>query len=312
LTTRPIKIHRAAGLLETLARRSCRTVDARAIAVVVAHPDDETIGCVAMMRRLKGVSVIQTTNGAPSRSEFWRRKGFSSAEAYSLVRRAGLERALSLVGIPPERLLTFGLNDQETTFGLVVLTRWLKAWLYERSIEVVMTQAYEGGHPDHDATAFAVHAAVQLMQREHGRTLEIIEMPFYRLSASGPVVQDFDRNVGRDVVEIELCDEDVDLKRRMFDAHVSQATTLKRFGTEIESYRFAPDYDFGALPNGGDILYDSRNWLIQSDQWLRLSRLALRDLGLLQPALISNRQHQRRPKRLQPLLHAMPIVFAGA
>jgi LmbE family N-acetylglucosaminyl deacetylase len=184
------------------------------MAVVVGHPDDEAIGCGAAMRRLNGsrlngISVIQTTNGAPTRAKFWRKKGFSDAEAYRLTRRAELHRALLVANILPGRLTIYGLNDQETTFGLVPLSQWLKAWMHDHAIEVVMTQAYEGGHPDHEATTFAVHAAVKLVQREYGQKVDIVEMPFYRLGSRGPVVQDFVPISDRGVVEIELCDEDV-------------------------------------------------------------------------------------------------------
>ena len=35
--------------------------------------------------------------------------------------------------------------------------------------DVVLTHAYEGGHSDHDATAFAVHLAAGVMRREGGK-----------------------------------------------------------------------------------------------------------------------------------------------
>src|SRR5262249_15955973 len=154
----------------------------------------------------------------------------------------------------------------------------LKAWMRDHAIEVVMTQAYEGGHPDHDATAFAVHAAVKLVQREYGQKVDIVEMPFYRLSSRGLVVQDFVPLADGGGVEIELCDEDKAFKHLMYGAHASQTETLEKFETRIERFRAAPDYDFSELPNNGGILYDLRDWLIRSDQWLDLSRAALHDL----------------------------------
>jgi LmbE family N-acetylglucosaminyl deacetylase len=53
---------------------------------------------------------------------------------------------------------TLGIPDQAASLGLAGLARRLAVQLAASGAEVVVTHAYEGGHPDHDATAFAVHA----------------------------------------------------------------------------------------------------------------------------------------------------------
>jgi N-acetylglucosamine malate deacetylase 2 len=291
-------------MLQTLARRPGSVVDGRFITVVVAHPDDETIGSGAMLRRMRGVHIALTTNGAPSRSQFWQPKGFASAKTYGDARWQGLKLALSMVDIPPEQIESFGATDQEASLSLFALTQWLKSRFIEHHTEIVLTHAYEGGHPDHDATAFAVHAAAQLIQRESGRKLTLVEMPFYRMGQFDLVVQDFERGVGGEIYDIELRDEEIELKRRMYAAHASQIETLERFGADTERFRVAANYDFGELPNGGDILYDSRDWAIKSRQWLQLSRTALQDLGLPHLTSVSTWENLTWPRT--------PPQWAGA
>jgi len=190
------------------------------------------------------------------------------------------------------------------------LTQRLKSWLIERRIEIILTHAYEGGHPDHDAAAFAVHAAAQLIQRESGRELTIVEMPFYRMGWLGPVVQDFESGVGGEIFDVKLQDEAVELKRCMYAAHESQTETLKRFGTDTERFRVAPNYDFCELPNGGEILYDSCNWTIKSREWLQLSRSALHDLGLRHLAPLLTWENFLWPRTPPQWAGARNFVFA--
>src|SRR6266545_3371700 len=70
---------------------------------------------------------------------------------------------LAVIGIGPERLIEIGLVDQEASLHLNELTRRLAALFREFGVRDVLTHPYEGGHPDHDAAAFAVHGACRLI-----------------------------------------------------------------------------------------------------------------------------------------------------
>lgn len=269
---------RAAALLRAL--EGGGLIDARRVAVVVAHPDDEAIGLGGQLARLNGVTVIHVTDGAPRNGTAAAEHGFASAAEYALARACELERAMMLGGVPVADRFCLGLPDQETALHLPRIVRALMRLFEARTIEAVLTHAYEGGHPDHDAVAFAVHAARRLLARA-GRTVGIAEMPFYRAGeGEGWIVQGFVPTAGASEMAIALDDEARALKQEMLAAHRTQAATLKMFSTEVERFRVAPDHDFGALPNGGNLLYERHDWGLTGARWSALVAAARAELGL--------------------------------
>ncbi|MFL6928590.1 MAG: PIG-L family deacetylase, partial [Xanthobacteraceae bacterium] len=140
-----------------------------------------------------------------------------------------------------------------------------------------LTHAYEGGHPDHDAAAFAVHAAAALLGRR-GHVVSIIEMPFYHLGACGMVLQRFATPIGSHAIEIKLSDAQMLLKRRMVAAHATQQVVLRMLSIEAERFRPAPQYDFATPPD--ELLYENHAWGMTGARWRTLSAAALRTLGL--------------------------------
>ena len=252
-------------------------IAAEDVAIVVAHPDDETIGCGAHLPRLRGATLVHVTDGAPRNMQDGRAHGFETRDAYAAARRRELETAVSLAGIGPEALLGFGLPDQEAAFQCADIARRLAALFTERGIAVVLTHAYEGGHPDHDAVAFAVHAAHGLLEGA-GQDLTIVEMPLYHASPSGWVTQRFIPDPERPELAVWLSSDQRGLKGRMIAAHATQQGTLAAFVSDFERFRAAPVYDFTVLSNGGDLLYERYDWGMTGARWQALVRAALAEL----------------------------------
>jgi len=251
---------RAQRFLSRLADPSRSTI-AEPVAIILAHPDDETIALGGQLDRFENASLVIVTDGAPHSLDDAERHGFASPQAYAAAREAELTAALAAGGLltPP---LLLGLQDQQVVSrldGLVALLTPILA-----GTDIILTHAFEGGHPDHDGVALAVHrAAAALGCQAPG----IVEMPLYRAGPGGTwAMQSFADDVGKEIA-IRLDPPILARKRRMLAAHASQAEVLALFDPEVERFRPAPDHDFRRLPNGGDLLYERLGWLSR-DAWL--------------------------------------------
>jgi LmbE family N-acetylglucosaminyl deacetylase len=252
--------------------------------IIAAHPDDEVIGAGTLLARLPDASIVHVTDGAPRNEEDARAAGFAGWPAYAAARRREAEAALALAGLAPERLTGLGIPDQRAAYELAPLARRLAAILRDGSFGVVITHPYEGGHPDHDATAFAVHAACRLIDAEGAKPPRLVEMASYHALGGSFTAGTFIAHAAAGpVATVPLDAAARRLKRRMLDCHATQRSVLAPFTVEAERFRAAPAYDFRIPPHPGPLHYDTRNWGMSGEEWRRLAQAALAELQLTDP-----------------------------
>lgn len=269
---------RGAEALLTRLERASRPFDACEVCVFVAHPDDETIGCGAQLSRLRHATLITLTDGSPPDLGDATRLGFTHRAAYARARQLELHAALR-AGRASLDVRCFAVCDQTAALQLVPIVHRLSAELAARGTCVVLTHAYEGGHPDHDAAAFAAHASTVLLARR-GLHVEVVEMPFYRAMGSGMVRQQFPLPSPTQVTELALDAAAQKRKARMVRAYTTQAAVLHEFDGSCERFRPAPSYRFDELPNEGALLYERYPWGMRGGHWLALASAASAELSL--------------------------------
>jgi LmbE family N-acetylglucosaminyl deacetylase len=231
--------------------------------LVVAHPDDETVGAGGRLADLDPIAIAIATDGAPRDPWFAHAAGCADPADYAQLRRRELEAALAAGGVPTERARFWGFVDQDAVRHLRELKQAVQALLVEHRPEVVLTHPYEGGHPDHDAVAFAVHAAAGAMAAPARPAL--LEMAYYHDSAGGEIWGGFAGHPGSAIV---LDGPALARKHAMVGCYRSQERLLARFPLNVERVRLAPDYDFTAAPPPGRFHYDAHGWGVRGGDFL--------------------------------------------
>jgi N-acetylglucosamine malate deacetylase 2 len=262
-----MKVAAAEGLLDWLSRGRGPAPE---LVVIVAHPDDETIGAGGRLAQLSDAVFVCVTDGAPRDPNETATAGFATREQYAAARREEFSNVLRWARIK-HRGRHLNRVDQEASLELGVLTRILADLLRELDPEAILTQPYEGGHPDHDATAFAVHRACKLLERANGRAPLILEMTSYHGRSGAMEAGTFLPSAGRDEVTVVLSEEERRFKAALFQRYRTQQHVLQAFPIDIERFRLAPDYDFTEPPHAGRLFYENFNWGMTGARWRELA-----------------------------------------
>ncbi len=243
--------------------------------LVFAHPNDETVAMGARLARYQSSVMVHLTDGVPRDIVQCLEHGFSSPEQYKACRSSELEQALKIAGLENARQFYLNVPGQQACFNLTRLTDELYRLLILHTPEVVFTHPYEGGHPDHDACAFAVHRAARRIRLDGGDPPAIIEAPFYHLGPRGMETGCFlPHSEIVDQIRWLLTRREQKSKQKLLSCFSSQQAILNHFPFDCECFRMAPNYDFHEPPHDGPVLYDAFPWGMTSEQFCELARAA--------------------------------------
>lgn len=251
------------------------------ICVVVAHPDDEVaFAGLLLADRGRDVHLVHLTDGAPADPWFALQAGCESREAYAALRAHELDEALRVMGLGAARRTSLGARDQEAAMSLASLTRAVASVLGAERPALVITHAYEGGHPDHDAAAFACRAALARLGPGASRTA-VAEVAGYRAGAGGSVVTELlPRPTDAGLRVRTASPEERARKTEALDLFRSQREVLRRLASDREEIRPAGVEDFGAPPHPGTLHYEEHRWALDGAGFRGLVARAAAELGV--------------------------------
>jgi LmbE family N-acetylglucosaminyl deacetylase len=245
----------------------------------VAHPDDETIALGARMKRLGEAQFIHVTDGAPRNEEDSRAHGFADLDDYRQARAQELAGMFREAGLHRANQMCLQFRDQEASLNLAEISRKVAQHIALHEPEIIFTHPYEGGHPDHDACAFAVHHAVAINRARGGGRPLVIEAPFYHAGSAGFGSGTFLKHDGwMPEMSYELSVAERERKQRLVACFATQRETLSGFHNATERFRIAPVYDFTRPPHAGKLHYEHYPWGMTGERFCELAEQAEAEL----------------------------------
>ena len=231
-------------------------LQARRVLIIAAHQDDEVIGAGSLFPELgHRLSIVHVTHGAPLNLADSLNAGFSARPDYSRARFEESFAAAALANIGRRQFIRLGIGYQKSSLDLGEVTRRVLETIESVGPDTVLTHPYEGGHPDHDATAFAAHLAVAAC----GNRPRLWEFASYHAGLQPGTCQP-QTFLGDAGAARMMSKSQKHLKQQMFACFASQKQVLEMFSPYVERFRLAPSYDFTQAPHAGRLYYEYFDW----------------------------------------------------
>ena len=175
--------------------------------------------------------LVHATNGAPV--------GVADQAALSEERFTELASALRRLGAAPQAT-RLHLLDGNLVRHAGALAAALLPMVTDS--EFVVTHAFEGGHPDHDACALALHLACERAALLKGHHPCRLEFAIYALQGDKIMANSFPADRARTV--LVLTEAERQRKARALAAFRSQQAVIEQFPLREEQLRATPSHDF--------------------------------------------------------------------
>lgn len=211
-------------------QRAATNVTARAAAgralILAPHPDDEVIGCGALIARKieagSHVSVAILTDGAATA-----KPANASREAKAKVREAEARRALAFLGLPSEHLHFLGFEDGKLHADALALESRIRQLIDRIEPTELYVTCRLDRHTDHQTAALAAARAVEASKSP----ISVLEYPVWALTAPQMIGS-------RQVLAVDT-DPYLERKRRAFAAYESRegfGPVLELFFSDVELF----------------------------------------------------------------------------
>ncbi|MCC3157897.1 PIG-L family deacetylase [Hymenobacter sp. 15J16-1T3B] len=228
---------RPTALLDLPLRPAAYAATLGPTAILVPHPDDESLGCGGLLALLRQahqpVSVALITDGTMSHPHSVR---FPPA-ARRQLREQELRLALRELGVADDALLTVNLPDGAAPHGpgqpgFAEAAARLSHWLHEQQAQTLLLPWRRDPHPDHRATYALAQAALAKLTAPP-RQLEYVVWAWQRAAPTDlprpHEVQGWRLDIGPVLAR----------KQRAIQAHRSQLTNL--IDDDPSGFQLSPD-----------------------------------------------------------------------
>jgi LmbE family N-acetylglucosaminyl deacetylase len=249
---------------------------ANGVLFVVAHPDDAVAAAGARLGYCDNLTILHVTDGTPRELSSAQKSTFGNRKTLTMIRREELRAALGLIE-GKRRVHSLPIAEQEACYHIADIARWIVQLARKGHVQMLVTQAYEGGHPDHDACAVACRCAVDLLAQS-GMLVPLLELTGYFFDGARMRGGAFIPRMGIPAARVPLPLADRQRKLAMLEYFQSNPATLELLPIRAERFRVAPKYDFTAPPHTGPVLYELLDPETRSERWRSVARDAIRQL----------------------------------